>query len=735
MNIDRMSSLEKTNISRRKFLDLGIKGYAGAQLAQTVPIAMISACAQIEQGGHTVHGVCYHDCPDSCSWTVTVRGGEVVSFGPNDQNPYTGGSLCNKMEKFPLDVTYHPDRILSPFKRVGRKGTGEFEPISWDQALDEVSGNLKNIIKTYGPESVLPFGYAGTQGMIQGSVMSNRFFARMGASLLGATICGSTAVTGTMLVNGQTLGVLPEDIVHSKYIVLWGTNTLHSNVHLWPLIQKARKAGARLITVDPFESATARVSDWHIQPMPGTDVALALGLMHVLIKEKLLDADYIEKHTLGFKELESHVAGYSPETVSQICDLPETVIEDFAREYARSRPSLIRILVGMEHNRNGGDAFRAVSMLPSLTGAWRDHGGGLMHMTYELAGESLNYERVELHESMRQGESRTINMVELGKALTSPGTDPPVRALFVFNTNPVVTMPNQNLVRKGMEQEELLTVVLEHFVTDTAKYADYVFPATTQLEHWDVVDSWGQTYINLNQPAIQARGESRPNSEFFRLLAKKMGYTEAAFLETDLEIAKSIFRTDHPYLQGVTFEYLKEHGWARYKVPEPWLPHKEGNFNTSSGKCEFYNPDLAGQGISTLPAYKKVPYSQSQIDKFPLQLLTIKSSRWFLNSSHANVSRLRKAEGTPALDISMVDAESRGIADGDKVRVFNENGEMLLRARIGKRTRKGVVCLPQGYWPSLLEGGSSANALTNDWLADLGGGSALQDTRVEVERT
>lgn len=729
-----MASPEKTNISRRKFLDLGLKGYAGAQLAQTVPIAMMSACAQIEQGGHTVHGVCYHDCPDSCSWTVTVRDGEVVRFGPNDQNPYTGGSLCNKMEKFPLDVTYHRERILTPLKRVGRKGSGEFEPISWDQALEEVSVKLKRIINTHGAESVLPFGYAGTQGMIQGSVMSNRFFARMGSSLLGATICGSTAVTGNTLVNGQTLGVLPEDIVHSKYIVLWGTNTLHSNVHLWPLIQQARKAGARLIVVDPFESATARASDWHIQPMPGTDVALALGVMHVLIREELIDTDYIEKHTLGYEELAKHVAGYPPGTVSRMCDLPEAVIESFAREYAQARPSLIRILIGMEHNRNGGDAFRAVSMLPSLTGAWRDHGGGLMHMTYELAGEALNYERVNLHESMREGEARTINMVELGKALTSPGTDPPVRALFVYNTNPVVTMPNQNLVRKGMEREELLTVVLEHFMTDTAKYADYVFPATTQLEHWDVVDSWGQTYINLNQPAIPARGESKPNSEFFRLLAEKMGYTEAAFRETDLEIAKSIFQTEHPYMQGVNFDYLKEHGWARFRVPEPWLPHKEGNFGTASGKCEFYNPGLAAQGVPPLPEYKKVPYSQYQVSNFPLQLLTIKSTKWFLNSSHANVSRLQKAEGPPALDISPADAQARGITNGDKIRVFNENGEMQLTARIGKRTRRGVVCLPQGFWPSLLEGGSSANALTNDWLADLGGGSALQDTRVQVER-
>lgn len=730
-----MPSPEKTNITRRKFLDLGIKGYAGAQLAQTVPITLISACAQIEQGGQTVHGVCYHDCPDSCSWTVTVRDGEVASFGPNDQNPFTGGSLCNKMEKFPLDVTYHPDRILTPLKRVGRKGAGEFEPISWNQALEEVSVKLKGLITAYGAESVLPFGYAGTQGLIQGSVMSNRFFARMGSSLLGATICGSTAVAGNTLVNGQTLGVLPEDILHSKYIVLWGTNTLHSNVHLWPLIQQSRRAGARLIVIDPFESATARASDWHIQPMPGTDVALALGIMYVIIKEKLHDTDYIEKHTLGFEELERHVAGYDPETVSQICDLPVSAIKAFAREYARGRPSLIRILVGMEHNRNGGDAFRAVSMLPSLTGAWREHGGGLMHMTYELAGQALNYERVNLHESMRKGESRTINMVELGKALTSAGTDPPVKALFVYNTNPVVTMPNQNLVRQGMEQEELLTVVLEHFITDTAKYADYIFPATTQLEHWDVVDSWGQTYINLNQPAIPARGESRPNSEFFRLLAEKMGYTEAAFREEDLEIAKSIFQTDHPYMEGVTFEYLRQHGWARYKVPEPWLPHREGNFGTTSGKCEFYNPGLAVQGVGPLPEYKKVPYSQTQIENFPLQLLTIKSTRWFLNSSHANVSRLQKAEGAPALDISRADAEQRGIADGDKIRVFNENGEMLVPARIGNRTRKGVVCLPQGFWPSLLEGGSSANALTNDWLADLGGGSALQDTRVEVEKS
>ena len=709
-------------------MNLGAKGYAGAHLAQGVPFAMLGLNNSAKE---TYHGVCYHDCPDSCSWTVSVKDERVVEFGANKLNPFTGEHLCQKMERFPEDVTFHPDRLMTPMKRVGKKGEGKFEPISWPQALDEVSTKLKGILKENGGESVLPFGYMGTQGLIQKGAMSKRFFKKIGACNLAETICGASAVTGVFITNGQSIGVLPEDIEHSRYIILWGTNTKHSNVHLWPYVMKAREKGAKLIVVDPFESATAKEADWHVQPTPGTDVALALGMMHIIVKEGLSDADYIKDHTLGFDELKEHIATYDPKTVSRICGIDEAELVRFAKEYATAKPSLIRLLVGMEHNLNGGDAFRAVAMLPSITGAWREHGGGLMHLTFELGGQALNFERLDLHKSIPGKEARTINMVQLGKVLNNENLNPEIKALFVFNANPVVTIPNQNLIRKGMERDNLLTVVVEHFITDTAKYADYIFPATSQLEHWDVADSWGQAYVNLNHPAIKPLGKCKPNSEFFRLLAAKMGFDDPYFKETDLEIAKSLFETEHPYMKGITFEYLKENGWARFNLPEPWLPHVNGNFGTASGKCEFYSAALEKAGKS-MPQYNEPPYSEEEEREYPLKLLAIKSTKWFHNSSHANVKRLIGAEGNIELKISEFDAKARNINNGDQVKAYNKNGAVVLSAKIGKRTRKGVAFMPHGFWPSLIEGGSSVNALTNDWLEEIGGGAALNDTRIQI---
>jgi len=713
-------------------MDLGIQGYAGVQLAHLAPATLLtfSGCGQTE--AKTVHGVCYHDCPDSCSWDVVVEDGKIKHFGGNKDNPFTAGKLCAKMDTFPQDVTYNPDRILTPLKRVGEKGEGKFESISWEQGLKEVAAKLKSSVAEYGGESVLPFGYMGTQGLIQKGIMSDRFFAKLGASKLAETICGATAITGNLVANGQVMGVLPEDIVHSRYIILWGTNTKHSNVHLWPFVLEARNRGAKIVVIDPFKSATAIEADQHIQLMPGTDVALALGMMHVIVKEKLIDADYIEKYTLGYDALKEHVQQYDPVTVAKICGLEEQVVVDFAREYAKAKPSLIRYLIGMEHNYNGGDAFRAIGMLPSLSGAWREHGGGLMHLTYEMFGKALNWERAEIFNSLAEKETRTINMVQLGSVLNDPDLNPSIKTLFVYNANPVVTIPNQNLIRKGLKREDLFTVVVEHFITDTAKYADYIFPATTQLEHWDVADSWGQVYINLNQPAIKPLGEAKPNTEFFRLLAKEMGFKEACFDETDLNIAQSFFDTNHPYMQGITFEYLKKNGWARLKIPKPFLPHAQGDFGTPSGKCEFYSASLENTGMA-LPAYKSFPGENQQ--DLPLHLLTVKSTKGFHNSSHANVKHLMDKEGFPTLDMSIEDAQSRDILDRDEVMVKNQYGSVILKARIRNRIRPGVVLMPHGYWPSLVKGNATSNAMTNELLADLGGGAALQDCRVQVVKS
>lgn len=723
---------KKKNISRRKFLNLGAKGYASAHLAQSVPFSFLAVNNPIPTAHDTFHGVCYHDCPDSCSWKVKVQDGKVISFGGDEENPFTAGKLCGKMETFPEDITYHPDRLLTPMKRVGKKGEGKFEPISWQQAIREVGDQLKKTIAQHGSESILSHGYMGTQSIVQKKVMSSRFFARMEASDIAHTICGGAVIPANFEVNGTAMGVLPEDMIHSRCIILWGTNTKNSNVHQWPFVLKAREAGAKIIVIDPFVSATAKEADWHIQPLPGTDVALALGMMNVMIHEGLVDQDYIDKYTLGYKELKEHVRSYDPKSVSDLCGLPKKDIIQLARDYASGEPSLIRIIVGIEHNYNGGDATRAVAMLPSLTGAWRKLGGGLMHLTFEMGGRALNWDRLDYHLQMTTQPKRTLSMVQIGQLLNNRDLNPAIKSIFIYNSNPMVTAPNANLTKKGLEREDLLTVVLEHFITETAKYADYVFPATTQLEHWDIGDSWGQVYININQPAIAPLGEAKPNSEFFRLMAKEMGYTEECFKESDKDIVKSAFDSDHPYLEGIDFDYMEKNGWARYQIPEPFLPHVEGNFGTASGKCEFISQS------SGLPAYKDVAYTEEEKADFPLQLLTIKNTKGFHNSSHANVKHLRQKEGRIWLDIHPEDAKTRDIQNGDELMAFNQRGKVILEAKVTERIRPGVVCMPHGYWPSLVKGGQASNNLTDDRLTDIlhwGGGAALQDCRVQVAKT
>jgi anaerobic selenocysteine-containing dehydrogenase len=531
-----------------------------------------------------------------------------------------------------------------------------------------------------------------------------------------------------LAVNGQTTGVLPEDIIHSRFIVLWGTNPILSNQHLWPLIQDAKTKGAQIVVVDPFKSLTAAEADWHIQPNPGTDTALALGLMHVILAEGLQDQDYIDRYTLGIDELKEHVQEFDPVYVAGITGLEPEIVIEFAKAYAQATPSLIRVLIGMEHQANGASAFRAVAMLPSLTGAWRHFGGGLMHMTYELFGESLNWESVSLPRELADRQTRSVNMIELGKTLNDTALNPTIDALFVFNSNPAVTTPNQDLVIKGLKRKDLLTVVSEHFLTDTARYADYIFPATTVLENWDILDSWGSTYININEPAMAPLGASKPNSELFRLLSRQMGFTETYLFESDIDIVKKTLQSDHEYLKGITFETLRESGGQRLNLPGKWMPHAEGNFRTTSGKCHFYDAEVQ----PSLPTYVPVTYTKKEREKYPLHLLTIKTPRYFLNSSHANVGQNLDKEGEPYLEVHPTDAAVRNIKEGEELKVFNQRGRVYLRARLSQKVTPGVVCMPQGYWLSQFKGGCSANALTTDLLTDMGRGGAIQETKVEI---
>jgi anaerobic selenocysteine-containing dehydrogenase len=732
-----MSGKKNSNrISRRRFLDVSITGSTALGAGGSIMASLLTrGCSDPSP---ITFGACHHDCPDTCSWKVTTENGRVIRFEAVSDHPYTRGKLCAKMDEFPWDVTYHPDRILYPLKRTGRKGEGKFEKISWDQALSEITENLKMIQSETGPTAILPYSFAGTEGMVQMNCISGRFFARLGATRLERNICGDTAVAGLAGVIGAGTPMIPEDIRNSRYIILWGTNTVNTNQHLWPFIEEAQSNGARLVVIDPRRSRTAEKADWHLQPIPGTDAALALGMMHLIIRENWIDADYVENHTIGFEKLKEHTQLYTPEYVWGITGISPQQILSLAREYAHAQPSCIRTLIGMEHHANGASSFRAVACLPALTGAWRHLGGGMLNMTFSLFGEALNYEDYDITGKIEDPSVRSVNMAQIGKALTGESMNPPIRALIVYNSNPAVIAPNQNLVKKGLLREDLLTVVLDHFITDTARYADYVFPATTQLEHWDIMTSWGQRFISLNEPAIEPLGEAKSNSEFFRLLSERMGLKEDYLFESDLEIIKKLLKSDHPYMKGITFNRLRKQGWAMLNLPDPYKPHAEGNFPTPSGKCEFYNESLEDQGISPLPDYSSVHPPQTDPSKipseYPLMMISSKSTAYFLNSSHANQERHLKEEKEPVLEMHPSDAEKRDIRAGDMVKVFNGSGRVMLKAYLSDHALPGVVSMPHGWWPSLMEGGSSANALTPDGLTDLGNGSNFHDARVEVEK-
>jgi anaerobic selenocysteine-containing dehydrogenase len=680
-----------------------------------------------------VRGACPHDCPDTCAWEVEVDGGRAVRLSGVKEHPFTRGGLCAKVNHY-LERAYSEDRIEYPLRRVKEKGSGAFERVTWDEAVADIGARLRAIVDEHGGEAVLPYSYMGTQGLVQSASLDRRFFALLGATRLVRAICGSTAAAGTAATLGGTTGLLPEQLAHSRLILLWGTNTIVTNLHLWPFIRQAREAGARVVVIDPLRTRTAQSADQHVRPMPGTDAALALGMMNVIVREGLHDADYLERHTVGFEQLCERLDDYSPERVAAITRVPEEELVELARAYATTRPAAIRRLIGMEHHAQGGMTLRTISCLPALVGAWRDVGGGIVGTTGWAAWAPLDTAalvRPELEDTSR----REVNMVQLGRALTE--LDPPVRALVVYNSNPAAIAPNQALVLEGLRREDLFTVVLEQFMTDTAAHADYVLPATTQIEHLDLVPSWGHTYVTLNKPAIEPLAEALPNTEIFRRLARATGLDERWFAESDEELVRAALEADHPLLAGITYERLVEEGYAKVALPDDFRPFAEGGFPTQTGKCELYSADLAARGLDPLPAFvpaRESPTGDPELAaRYPLALLTAKSALHFLNSSYANLPRHVKAEREPLLDLHPDDAAARGIADGDGVRVFNDRGSVTLNARVGDRVRAGLAAMPSGWWASLSPGGSSANALTSDGLADLGGGGDFHDTLVEVE--
>ena len=678
----------------------------------------------------TVRGACPHDCPDTCALVTTVRDGVAIRIqGAADHAP-TNGVLCTKVAKY-LDRTYSSDRLLYPQKRIGQKGAGRFERIGWDEALDTIADKLKSVAAR-NPQSILPYSYAGTMGQVQGSSMDRRFFHKLGASLLERTICSTAGKFGLSYTLGGSIGMDMERFVDSKLILLWGTNPITSTVHLWSRVVEARRRGAKVIAIDPYRSLSAEKCDQHIALLPGTDSALALAMMHVLIAEDLLDHDYVARYTLGFDGLAARAAEYSPERVAKICGIDAATIVALARDYGTIRPAAIRANYGMQRTAGGGMAMRTVACLPALVGAWRDPAGGVLLSSsgaYPIDRAAL--ERPDLI----PGQPRTINMSTIGDALTaSEGL--PIEAIVVYNSNPVAVAPDSEKVIAGFSREDLFTVVIEHFQTDTADYADILLPATTQLEHFDIHASYGHLYWVINNPAIAPLGEAKPNSEIFRQLARRMGFDDPCFGDSDEALAQSALAA-HPANAQVNLAQLKAQGFQRLDVPQSYAPFAEGNFPTPSGKCEFFSARLQQLGFDPLPVFhpprESAASSPELADRYPLAFIS-PPTRNFLNSSFANVAVLRTLESEQRLDLHPDDAAPRGIGDGDTVRVHNDRGEFTATARLTPNARPGL-CVGLGiWWHKNTRDGRNINAVTAQALTDFGNGPTFYDCLVEVER-
>ncbi len=664
---------------------------------------------------------------------VTVEAGRAVAIAGDPLHPTTRGTLCTKVARY-LDRTYSDQRVLHPLRRVGRKGEGKFERIEWDEALATIATRFSDIATSAdGPQAILPYSYAGTMGLLQYGSMDRRFFNKLGASLLDRTICSSAGKAGYIATIGAAIGTDLEQFENARLILIWGSNPIVSNLHLWSRVQEAKRRGAKLVAIDPYRSQTAEKCHVHVALLPGTDAALALGMMHVLIEEDLLDHDYIEHYTLGFDQLRSRVKEYPPSRVAAITGLPEDAIVGLARDYGTIRPAAIRLNYGMQRHAGGGMAMRTAACLPALVGAWRDPAGGALLSssgTYPVNFKAL--ERPELS----WNSPRTINMSTIGDALLDVD-DPPVRAIYVYNSNPVAVAPESAKVARGFAREDLFCVVHDVFLTDTADFADIVLPATTQLEHIDVHSSYGHLYVVANNRAIAPVGEAKPNTEVFRLLAAHMGYTEPCFAETDEAIARNAFRTDDERGQNLDWETLKTKGWQRLNVPSPFAPFAHGGFPTPSGKCEFYSASLARQGLDPLPTFtpprESVASNPELARRYPLALLS-PPARNALNSTFANLPLFLDTEKTPWLDMHPDDAHARGITTGDQVRAFNARGALVLTARVNDRPRSGVVVALSIWWRKLSPDGNNANALTGQALTDMGRAATFYDTLVEVER-
>jgi anaerobic selenocysteine-containing dehydrogenase len=676
------------------------------------------------------HSVCALDCPDACSLLINVdENGKGSRLRGNPDHPVTRGFLCAKVAQY-LDREYSPDRLLYPQKRIGAKGQGRFTRITWDEAIDTIAEHLTQTANEFGPESILPYSYAGTMGMLNGSGMDRRFFHRLGASRLDRTICSSAGGVALTQSFGIRVGTEPEQFRDSKLILAWGSNVLTTNVHLWPFINEARRNGAKFYVIDPVRKKTGELADRFYRINPGTDLALALGMIHVILRENLQDQAYIDQFTNGFAELKALAAGYTPERVEGLTGILREEIVQLAREYATTRPAVIRANYGIQRSERGGSAMRAIAALPAITGSWREVGGGFQLST--SGGFQFNrayLEKPELQQIALGREARMLNMTELGKVLTAVD-DPPVKATIVYNSNPMAIAPNQNLVRKGFAREDLFTVVLEQFQTDTADFADVLLPATTFLEHTDVYFAYGHYYLQMARPALASPGETKTNVEVFRLLAKRMGFTDPCFDESEESMIAGLLDSKHRYLDGISFERLERERSVRLNVSEnstPFQPFAQGGFETTSRKFEF-----GAEALDFVPPVESRLGSDSALrDRFPLELISSKSHD-SMNSTFGNRKLVQDQTGHVAMNSR--DAETRGIVTGDLVRIFNDRGSLTLRAEVDGVVGPGVVHAPAVRWAKHSPDQRSINALTSDRLTDIGGGATFYSCLVQIEK-
>jgi anaerobic selenocysteine-containing dehydrogenase len=681
-----------------------------------------------------VRGACALDCPDTCSWIVTVKGGEPVSLRGDPAHPFTRGSLCNKVEDY-LAYARSPDRLLFPLRRVGPKGSGEFTRISWDEALDRIAAGLGEVIATHGAEAIWPFLGTGSMGLLQGIYgAGRRLWNVLGTSRHVVTICTIAGGFGTGYTLGDNrVGMDPENLRFSKLIVLWGANVLSTNPHLWRSVLEARRNGAEVVAIDPIRTRTAAASDWHLAPIPGTDAALALSLLHVVLAEGGEDQEFIDRATVGWEAFRERILEFPPSRAADMTGLPEESISLLGRRLAETRPTGIRIGIGLQRHGGGGMAVRTITCIPGVTGDWRYAGGGVSYDTRGFYG--LNWAAL-WRDDLRPRPTRELHMTRLGEGLLE--TDgPPVTALFVYASNPAASVPHQTKVRRGLARDDLFTVVVEHFLTDTARYADIVLPATMQIEHRDLLIAYGHLYLAWNEPAAPPPGECLPTTEIFRRLARRMGLEAAPLYDSDETMARQVLDSGHPSLCGITFEELRARGWMRLRYPDPFVPFATG-FPTPSGRLELVSGRMAQAGLDPVagftPAHETSQRDTALARDYPLALVT-PANHFFLNSLFANVPRQQRRAGAATLVIHPDDAGPRGIATGDEVRVGNARGSFVAIADVSDRVRPGVVASSKGRWPGHSKEGTNVNATVDERDSDMGGGAVYHDNRVRVDKS